>query len=118
MAERRGLTKRGRAMRQLLAEQQRSGLTLAEFARQRDIRAGTLSWWRHRLGGGKRRAKSGEKSSEQGGFLEIKPTSGLIGTEVRRAAWFEVVLGNGTVVRIPARFAEEELRRLLAVLRC
>jgi transposase-like protein len=123
MAEQRGLTKHGRAMRRLLGEQRRSGLTLAEFARRRGVRPGTLSWWRHQLRVGEPRRKSsredsGEKSSERGGFLEIKPRSGLIGTEASRAAWFEVVLGDGTVVRVPARFAEEELRRLLAVLRC
>jgi transcriptional regulator with XRE-family HTH domain len=118
MAEQRGLTKHGRAMRRLLAEQQRSGLTLAEFARRRGLRAGTLSWWRHHLRAEEPWGKSRRKSSSQAGrFLEVTPTV-VIGTEARNAGWFEIVLDDGTVVRVPARFAEEELRRLLAVLRC
>jgi len=121
MAEQRGLTKHGRAMRRLLAEQQRSGLTLAEFARRRGVRAGTLSWWRHRLRGqGARRksqAKPREKVPERGTFLEITPAS-VVPAEARIDAWFEIVLGDGTVVCVPGRFDDGGLRRLLAVLRC
>jgi len=112
-------------MRRLLAEQERSGLTLAEFARRRGVRAGTLSWWRHRLRseGARRRlgkllAKSGERAAEHEGFVEIAPPAALLGVEPGGAGWFEVVLGDGTVVRVPARFAEADLGRLLALLRC
>ena len=112
MAEQGRLTKHGRAMRRLLAEQQRSGLTLAEFARRRGVRAGTLSWWRHRLGTEQRWAKSRRRpSSKAGRFLEITPAS-VVPAEARSAAWFEIVLGDGTLVRVPGRFGDEELRRL------
>jgi hypothetical protein len=112
MAEQKGgLTDRGRAMRRLLAAQERSGLTLAEFARRRSLRAGTLSWWRHRL-----RAEEPSGASAAGGrFIEVTPA--VLNAE-GRAPGFEIVLGDDTVVRVPGRFGEEDLRRLLAVLRC
>ena len=38
---------RAREMCGVLNEWERSGLTLTEFARQRDVRPSTLSWWRY-----------------------------------------------------------------------
>jgi hypothetical protein len=111
MAEPKGLTERGRKMRRLLAAQKRSGLSLVEFARQRGLRANTLSWWRHRL----RDADEDGESVSSGGFIEITPALGV--REVQTVG-FEIVLGDGTVVRVPEGFSEEPLRRLLAVLRC
>ena len=111
MAGPKGLTERGGEMRRLLAAQKRSGLSLAEFARQRGLRSNTLSWWRHRLRGSD---DEGECASA-GQFMEITAACGV--DEAHTAA-FEVVLGDGTVVRVPSRFSEESLRCLLAVLRC
>lgn len=111
MAEPKGLTKRGREMRRLLVVQQRSGLSLAEFARRRGLRPNTLSWWRHRLRGG----DGVEECASRERFIEITPAASS--REVQTVA-FEVVLSDGTMVRVPARFGGESLRRLLAVLGC
>src|SRR5438552_11910922 len=99
-----GLTARGRAMQRLLARWERSGLTLAEFARRAGLPPGTLGWWRHALRGGERTAAAGR-------FLELPVQSAL--TEA--PATFEVVFADGTVVRVPAAFDAEALDRLLAL---
>ena len=103
-----GLTARGRAMQRLLARWERSGLTLAEFARRAGIPAGTLGWWRHAL-------RAGTRTFADGRFLELPMRSTL--TEAPRPvpAPFEVVIGDGTVVRVPAAFDAEALDRLLAL---
>ena len=40
---------RAQQMKALLLEQQKSGLSLAEFCLQRGLPLGTLSWWKKRL---------------------------------------------------------------------
>ena len=109
MAERRSLTGRGREMRRLVEAQERSGLSLAEFARRRGVPVSTLTWWRHRV-----RDQDRERDvATEKGFVEV--TSTVVRS---KAAVFEIVLGDSTMVRVPGCFAEEDLRRLLAVLRC
>lgn len=111
MAEQTILTERGRKMRRLLVAQRRSGMSLAEFARRRGLRANTLSWWRHQLRG----TDGVEECASRERFIEVSPAASS--REVQTVA-FEIVLSDGTVVRVPARFGEESLRRLLAALRC
>ena len=109
MAKRGSLTGRGREMRRLVTAQERSGLSLAEFARRRGVPVSTLTWWRRRLGDRDRdKALATEKR-----FVEVTPTR-----MQSQTAAFEIVLGDGTMVRVAGYFAEEDLRRLLAVLRC
>jgi len=101
-----GLTARGRAMQRLLARWERSGLTLTEFARRAGMSPGTLGWWRHAL-------RAGERTPGHGRFLELPMPSAL--TEAPPPAPFEVVFGDGTVVRVPAAFDAAALDRLLAL---
>ncbi len=103
-----GLTARGRAMQRLLARWERSGLTLAEFARRAGMPAGTLGWWRHTLRGG-------ERTPGGGRFLELPMRSALAEAPSSAPATFEVVFGDGTMVRVPAAFDVEALARLLAL---
>ena len=101
-----GLTARGRAMRRLLARWERSGLTLAEFARRGGLPPGTLAWWRHVLRGRERPAGDAR-------FLEVAVGGSAAPTPRPVPATFEVVFSDGTVVRVPAAFDAEALARLL-----
>lgn len=98
-----------RRYRQLLAEQQRSGLSLRAFARERGIPAGTLSYWKHEL---KRRdaAREGSEGSRTR-FLPVKivpPTE-----EPAASEGYEVLLGQGCVLRMPRDFEVERVAALL-----
>ncbi len=103
-----GLTARGRAMQRLLARWERSGLTLAEFARRAGMSAGTLGWWRHVQ-------RAGERTPGDGRFLELPVQSARAEAPRPGPTIFEVVFGDGTVVRVPAAFDAEALDRLLAL---
>ena len=103
-----GLTARGRAMQRLLARWERSGLTQAEFARRAGMPAGTLGWWRHAL-------RAGERTPGDGRFRELSVRGALAEVPQPAPAPFEVVFGDGTVVRVPAAFDAEALDRLLAL---
>jgi hypothetical protein len=95
-------------MQRLLGRWERSGLPLAEFARRAGMRPGTLTWWRHTL-------RAGERRAGEGRFLELPVRRPLAAAPRPGAAPFEVVLGGDTVVRVPAAFDAEALDRLLAV---
>ena len=103
-----GLTARGRAMQRLLSRWEGSGLTLAEFARRAGLAPGTLGWWRHAL-------RAGERTAGDGRFLELPVRRALAAAPSPVAAPFEVVFGDGTVVRVPAAFDAAALDRLLAL---
>jgi transposase-like protein len=95
-------------MQRVLARWERSGLTLAEFARRAGMPPGTLAWWRHTLRAGKRTAGAGR-------FLELPVRRALAEVQRPTPAPFEVVWGDGTVVRVPAAFDAAALARLLAL---
>jgi transposase-like protein len=77
-----------------------SGMSVREFAARHGVDAQRLYRWRAQLG-------SVAAVTETPAFVEIKPSdSGPI----------EVVLRSGHVVRVPDGFAEETLRRVVAVL--
>jgi transposase-like protein len=105
----------------VLAEHERSGLSVAEFARRHGISPGSLGWWRYIA---RRRAaeRSGTETrtrvgrAAQGKFVEVRvePEQG-VEIDVMRGG-FEVVLPGGCVVRVPAHFEAAALRRLLATL--
>lgn len=104
-----GLTARGRAMQRVLVRWERSGIPLAEFARRSGLSPATLGWWRHTL-------RAGARTAAAGRFVEL-PVRRVM-AEVPRpevSAPFEVVLGNGTVVRVPAAFDTAALARLLTL---
>ena len=94
----------------LLAERDRSGMSLAAFARARGINRNTLLWWRYEL----RRRGHGDIS---GGLREVCVVDGERPAGVGADDGFEVKLSTGDVVYAPRDFDESALARLLAVLR-
>jgi transposase len=78
-------------------EWQGSGLSAAEYARRKRLRARSLTWWRWKLAG---------KATTT--FVELH-------ADEVRAEPIEVVLGNGRVVRVPFRFDDALLARVLSV---
>jgi hypothetical protein len=95
--------------RALIAEQERSGLTVRAFAEGRGITPTTMYWWRSRLG---RRAPAD--------LVPVEVVEHDIVVDSPRAvgADFEVRLGSGVALRVPTGFDEVELRRLVRALQC
>lgn len=118
------MAKRGRRagregeMRAVLESWVRSGLPLAQFARREGIAEKTMYRWRQRLGVGDRHLRRGRPP-----VGEVPPPSMF--TEVSKLArrgtsatmMFEVVLSDGTTVRVPEHFDPETLRILVTMLR-
>jgi hypothetical protein len=89
-----------------------SGLTAKEFAAEMGLNAGTLQFWKYKLK--KRRDGSAERRREgaaqmASSLVEIRPVGA--GADAR----FEIELGNGRRVRVPAAFEPAALKTLLAV---
>lgn len=110
-AMRSGTRPRGQEMRALLRRWKRSGLSLPEFAEKNRLSAKTLAWWRWKLG---RDARDGQQVE----LVEVKRESTASAcTAVPEP--FEVVLGNGILVRVPSVFEEASLERVVRTLgRC
>ena len=93
----------------------RSGLTAKEFARSIGVNAGTLTPWAWRLGRERRVAGQARQrprvavAAPAAAFVEITATGGA-------DSRFELELGNGQRLRIPATFEPAVLERRLAVL--
>lgn len=103
-----GLTPRGRQMLGLIAEWERSGETMREFAVGDGMTAHTFAWWRAELKRCKGAAPAGAEKTIR--LVEIeRPGAG--------DKSFEVRLGNGIVVRVPAGFDGGALSSLMTVLR-
>jgi transposase len=93
-----------------------SGLTAKEFAAETGINAGTLQFWKYKLK--KRevvaRARRRPRSTAAmlvSSLIEVRPSTGAA-AETR----FEIELGNGRRLRVPAGFEPGVLKTLLAVL--
>ncbi len=101
-----------------------SGLTAKEFAAETGLNAGTLAYWRWRLGQGERRQVGGTSARPAKSavtFVEVAaatpPSSGamLAAAAATDDAVIEVVLGNGIRIRVPAAFDASALERVVAV---
>jgi len=105
-------------MRVVVERWSRSGLPLAQFARREGIAQKSLYRWRRRLGVGDRQVRRGRPPV---GVVGVAPSMFTeVSTSLGRATsttMFEVVLGDGTMVRVPGQFDPNSLRVLLATLR-
>jgi hypothetical protein len=101
-------------MAALLAEQARSGLSLAEFARRRGMPAARLRWWKREI---QQRAKA--RGRRRGRLSENRPqlvplSIALDGPIV--VSDFVLELPTGARLRIPPGSSPEHLRQILTVL--
>jgi transposase-like protein len=112
-----------------------SGLTTKEFAAQVGVNARTLTYWAWRVGRGGRRirppkGRSAEArrgtAAEPVAWVEVVPTGGAATTAALAASVpdpargrvpppFELELGPGRTIRVPAGFDADALKRLIAV---
>ena len=90
-----------------------SGLTAQEFAAEVGVNPQTLSCWKWKL---KSDAKTNRVTSARGPSAARALPFVEIAASATSAAWFEVVLGAGVVVRVPSQFDAAALGQLLDVL--
>jgi len=90
-----------------------SGLTAEQFAGELGINAGTLKFWGYKLGKESREAATTPRAARARraatpSFVEVRAEP-VVST-------FEVELGNGRRLRVPAAFDASVLERLLPIL--
>jgi len=110
---RRGETERARHWRPIVGEWATSGLSQAEFCRQRDINVVNFRWWKRRLSADQtpiRRSSRCSKKTPRGSvnsFVEVKMADGVLSTG------YEVILSGGRVIRFGHAFDAEAVSRLI-----
>jgi len=121
--EKRSKAETERFYRELLAEQDKSGLSVREFADKRGVPTGTLSFWRHELK--QRDAARGRKAKKEPSKPKFVPVSVVpapapkLPVAKRPRAGYEIVLGQDRVLRLPAEFDEKRVAALVrAVASC
>ena len=105
--------------RRLIAEQERSGCNVREFAEERGISAWSLYGWRSRLGvaGGRGRGRTARR--RDGDEAELVAVD-VVGGSARTLAAPEselVIELDDVRVRVPSGFDADEVARLVRVLR-
>jgi hypothetical protein len=88
-----------------------SGLTAAEFALEVGVNARTLTYWKWKLG-----RPEARRTAPRPEFVEVVATSPSRSTGDAPVDALEVVLVGGVVIRVPARFDAEALRRVVSAL--
>lgn len=108
------MTERAKYWQPIIADWSASGLSQAEYCRQRDIDVGNFRWWKRQLSAGKipnrRLAKPPSKRARYlaQSFVEVKTVPGALSGD------YEVVLSGGRVLRLPRAFDAEAVTRLIA----
>jgi transposase-like protein len=90
--------------RDLVAEQEQSGLSVAAFCRERELAQSQLTYW-------KRRVREAAKAP----FVEVQLAEPRVQAWAMGSATIEVRLKNGRSLMVAARFDARHLRALLAV---
>ena len=108
--------------RGLIVDQEKSGLSVREFAEERGMSPWSLYSWRSKLGYG--RGRRGPKPpahrplrEEDQGLVAVDVVGPDGSPELEAGAGYQVELGGGLRVRVPSGFDERELARLVSVLR-
>ena|SRR5271167_3814443 len=94
--------------RDLVAEQEQSGLSVAAFCRDRELAESQLTYWKRRV-----------RESARAPFVEVQLAQPGAEPRVQARAWgsttIEVRLKNGRSLMVAAGFDGRHLRALLAV---
>ena len=112
------------AWRKLLEQKQRSGLTVVEFCQREGLSPSAYYAWRRKLHGPQARQmppaavvrRQGARAHRKKKAPESPPRNAFVQVALPAAsanAWIEVVLTEGTVIRLP----QENLAALQTVLR-
>ncbi len=109
------MSERTEYWRRMFAAWEASGLSQAEFCRQRDLKAVTFAWWKRRLrngdDAGRTRIGRTRRLAGHGTFVELAlprgPAAGMA---------YELALPSGACLRLPADFDAERVVRLVHAL--
>ncbi len=97
-----------RQWERIVREAARSGISVSQFCRERNLRENQFYWWRRRLEEGAMSKASHERS--QASFALVTDQPGALD------AGIELVLGDGRRLRIAKGADEETLRAVLSAL--
>jgi hypothetical protein len=110
--------------RQILDEQQKSGLKQTEFCRQKGIPVHRLTWWKRQIlirdgkidPGTKRQGKrAAKRKAEKAALVPVRISTETTSTST--PGTFELVFrGTDRVLRIPQHFDEDTLAALVGIL--
>ena len=89
---------------------QASGLTARQFGAREGLSERSLAWWKWKLGS----AAPSPAGPSATTFLPVHVVD-LLPRPAPAADAFEIALPNGRVVRVPPRFDDAMLERLLAI---
>ena len=106
---------RERHCRKLVAEQPRSGLSIQAFAEKHGMSAGAFAYWRRKVArDGVVGPRRGRRAPAQPQFVQVSVAG--TATAPTAAVAYEILIGNGRVLRVPADFDEDRVAALLRLL--
>jgi hypothetical protein len=109
---------REKSWRRTIRQQQRSGLSIRDFCRREGLKDWTFRWWRQELARRDREpsmAPPVERSEAAPAFLPVRVVD-LEAVAPRPAPPIEIVLPEGSIVRVPCGFDPRTLGDVLAAL--
>jgi len=93
----------------VLAERERTGVSMRELAARCGVSVGHLYWWRRRLR---------ERDAPAGGLVAVDVVERASAARVAAdSGGYEIELPNGVIVRAPRDFEVSSVRELLVVAR-
>jgi hypothetical protein len=109
---------RERFWRRAIRDQQRSGLSVRDYCKREGLKDGAFRWWRQELprrDRGASVAPRDERTEPAPAFLPVRVVDPE-GSAPRPAPPIEIVLPDGSIVRVPTGFNPLTLDHVLAVL--
>jgi len=113
---------------QLVGAWAKSGLTQAEFCRRRSVKTVTFAWWKRKLRGTANRGQhrtygaTASRRRTAAEFAELVLPDRVLAagppgavTPGMPPAGYEIVLANGSLIRLPGDFDPEKVSQLLGL---